>query len=370
MPEEDKKEEEKSTEEKIAQSTGADTSKYGKELEDEADQIIKDMYHSDDDADDKDDKDDKDEKDADDDKDDKDDKDDDSDKDDKDDDDDTNDADKDDKVKADKDTSVDDLLDKLNKSEKRVKDTRADHTRGRQELKEATTKTLELEDTIFSLRTKVEELTRSVQTKAEEKKTEKAITKDVGDLGKQLEAMKEVDPDLAKAMEPIITGLVGQISNLKSEIVDKEEKAQKKAEQDASDTHFSKLDKAHDGWEGMMKTPEFKEYLQGLSPREKRLALLDLKDGTAENIIEVFDGFVESQKDDTDETEDDDKKSEKLDKAKKNTNPKFNKSKDVNRGAKKMKFTRSDINNMSNSEYAKKEKEIDQAMSEGLIENR
>jgi hypothetical protein len=93
------------------------------------------------------------------------------------------------------------------------------------------------------------------------------------------------------------------------------------------------------------------------------LALLDLKSGTAENIIEIFDDF----KDQGDS--EDDKKNDKLNKAKSLSNPTNKKSKETKiAGAKKFLFTRSEINDMSDAEYAKSEDKIDQAMANGQIQ--
>jgi len=337
--------------EKIAQSTGSDTEKYGQQLEDEADQIIKDMYHQ---------KEASDEKNA------KEDKEDDIDPDDKDDvEDDDTDGEDDVDDKPDKD--VDELMAELDTANKRVKDTRADHTRGRQELRESQAKSLELEDTIFTLKTQMEELTKAVQTRAEAKETKQEIKEQVGDLKEQMAEMEKVDPDMAKAMEPIISNLMGQVKGLKSEMKTREEaseqreadrKAQKEA--DATDLHFQKLDDAHDGWEETMKTKKFSRYLKNLSPRLKRVALLDLKGGKAEDIIEIFDDFKAEDGDDDDT----------VNKAKKQTNPANRKSKENNlKGRNTFKFTRSQIHNMDEKEYAEKEDAIDQAMANGQIQN-
>lgn len=351
MPEDEKKKEE-TAEDKIAQSTGNDTLNMSKELEDEADELIKQAYGKDEDDDDESGKDDTGSKD-------------DTDEDDGKGADEDGDKDgEDDEVKK-IDPEITDLLSKLDKSEKRIKDTRADHTRGRQELKEANAKSLELEDTVFKLKTQVEELTKA-STARTEQKTEKAVEKTTGKLADQLEAMKKVDPDLAAAMAPIVEGMFGQINDLKADLAVEKQEAKNKKIQDDNDAHFSKLDKAHDGWESTMQSPEFAGYLQGLSSREKRLALLDLKGGTADNIIEIFDDFQATQTAD----DDGDKKKDKIKEAKKLSNPTNKKSKNIDTGTKKMLYTRTQIDQMTEAEYAKEEDAIDKAMSNGQIENR
>lgn len=353
MPED---KDELTAEDKIAQSTGNDTEIMAKALEDEADELIKQAYGGDDD-------DEKDDKGAD--KSGKDDKDDDNKKAGKGTDEDDDEGGEEDEVKID--PEITDLLSKLDKSEKRVKDTRADHTRGRQELKEANAKSLELEDTVFKLKKQVEEMAEANTSRAETK-TEKAVTKTTDTLQAQMDAMTKLDPDLAAAIKPIVDSMFGKIDDMKIEIATDKQELKNQKVKDANDAHFQKLDKAHDGWEDTMQSTEFSEYLQQLAPRAKRLALIDLKGGSAENIIEIFDEFQESQNTDDDNTT---KKEDKIKKAKSLSAPANKKSRENNLAkTKKMLFTRTQIDNMSDAEFAKHEDAIDQAMSNGQIEQR
>jgi len=344
MPDEDK-----TTEEKIAQSSGNDTEKYGQTLEDEADALIAAAYGKD-----KEDTDDEEtdgetgkkaERDS-------------TQEDDKDADKDSSEDGEADKVTIDPEIQA--LLGKLDKSEKRIKDTRADHTRATQGLKEANTRNTELEDTVFKLKTQMEAL-QNATTQKQEVKTEKAVEKTTGVLADQIAAMEGVDPTLAATMKPIVENMFSQINGLKDELATERETFKNKAIEDANDAHFNKIDNAHAGWEDTMQTPEFAEYLQDLPPRAKRLAMLDLESGTAGNVIEVFDEFKASQ-------ETDDGKKDKLELAKGLSNPTNKKSKNIDTGTKKMLFTRTQINNMSDAEYAKQEDAIDQAMARGQIQ--
>jgi hypothetical protein len=338
--------EKQTTEEKLAQSSGNDTVKFSNQLEDEADELIRQAYGKDKEDDETDDKT--------------------GDKTEGTDnteagentDDDDTEAGEEAEVKID--PEITQLLDKLDKSEKRIKDTRADHTRGRQELKDANAKSLELEDTVFKLKTQMEAL-QAAQSQKQEVKTEKAVEKTSGALADQIAAMEKVDPDLAATMKPIVESMFGKIDDLKEELAVEKQNAKDKAVDDANELHWSKIDKAHDGWESTMQTPEFAEYLQGLPARAKRLAMLDLKGGSAENVIEVFDEFKASQDGGEEETD-------KVKLAKGLSNPTNKKSKNINTGVKKMLYTRSQINNMTDAEYAKNEDAIDQAMANGQIQ--
>jgi hypothetical protein len=347
---------EKTTEQKIADSTGNDTEKFSKDLEAEADELIKAAYGGGDDEkkveanDEKDSKADKGDTSGDDDK--------------------GGNEGSGDNAEADEvkaiDPEISSLLGKLEKSEKRIKDTRADHTRGRQDLKEAQTRSLELEDTVFKLKKQVEGLT-TASTQKQEAKAEKVVAKTSGDIADQIAAMEKIDPDLAATMKPIVESMFGQINTLKDDLATEKQDANDKTAQAESDAHFAKLDGAHKGWEETMQTKEFAGYLQDLPPRSKRLALLDLKGGTAENIIELFDEYKEAS---GGEEEADTRKNDKLEKAKSLSNPVNKKSKNINTGVVKMLYTRSQISDMDDAEYAKEEEAIDKAMSNGQIENR
>lgn len=343
-------------EQDIAKSQGNETKEMADKLESEADDIINQMYHQEDDADD-----DKtgDNAGADD-----------NDAEDKDEDDGDgsgdNDADDSDNDKTDE---VDDKeLDKVKKLEKRVRDTRSEFTKKSQELADTNRQMSTLQQTVIDLQTQMSDQANATQqTKAEEKKAEKAIEKNKVDLKDKLSAIRDVDEDLANALEPLIGGLVSEVDTLKTTIATNEQARQAKEIEDYNTNHYGKLDTAHKGWQKMMETDDFKDYLDDLSPRDRRLADMDLDGGTAEQVIEVFDAFKVTQKSEKNLTADE-KKARKLEKANKMAGIKGNKSKDINTGSHTFKFTRSEIAAMSPKEYAEKEPEIDQAMSDREVD--
>jgi hypothetical protein len=353
-----------STEEKLAKSTGEDTVKYADALEKEADDIINDLYNKEEDDD---------EKDKDDDKDDGTDKE--PDQEDKDDGDDTGDDDEDGKVKDDSgnvknaDDSLEDtiesLREQLTKSQKQVKDNKGEFTRRSQDLSEANKRSEHLEQNIFDLKNEVQDLKGAEKPVTAEAK--KDVAKSTIDIAAQLDAIKEVDPDIAKALSPVFQGLVDQVASLQNEIKTNSEKATSTTKELLEDAHFRKIDNAHEGWEDVMRSDDFKDYVNGLSKRQKRLALQDLESGSAEDIIEVFSDYKSTQniEDDGDVAS---KKKKKVDQARKIANPKFNKSKDTNTKAVKFAFTRSEIAAMSPEEFAKNEAAIDIAVANENID--
>ncbi len=357
-------------EKEIAQSTGNETDKWADKLEKEAEDIIKERYHSEDKGD-KDDEPNTD-KESDDDDDSKkgdgtdeepgDDEDKDTDK--------TKDDDEDDKAntdtKSDKDSSddnVETLRTERDRFQKQAKDNKSEYTKGQQKLKEAQGRTEEMEDTIFNLRNKLDDLASQTQTKTEEKKAEKEIKADLAEVSDQLKAINDIDPDIGKAMTPVIEGLLGKIASLETQVKDSNASVKKSAEEIASDNHFNKLDRELPDWETTVKSEEFVEYVDSLSPRQKRMALTDLKDGSAADIIEVINDYTASLP----ETKKANNKKDKVKQVADLANPDFKKSKEVKTG-KTFKFKISEIDSMNEKDYLKNEAEIDKAWTKGEID--
>ncbi len=365
------------TEEKIAKSTGEDTVKYAEDLEKEADALIEEFYSKGEDGKEDGDKDDStndgqesdkqgdDEaggEDA-----------------DRDPEDEHGDNEKQDKepdnTEEDKESdgneeTVEELRGRLEKAQKQAKDNKGEFTRRSQELSDSNKRSEHLEQNVFDLTNQVEALKEQLDKKVTGK-TEKEVTKSATDITEKLKGIAEVDPDIAKAITPVIEDLVSQVSTLKTEIKTNSEKATKTANELIEDAHFKKIDDAHEGWENTLKTEEFQEYIDTLSPRQKRLALSDLRDGAADDIIEVLSDFKNSTQSTEDDNTDDDaarRKKNKVEKASKIANPKFDKSKDTNRKSQRFLFTQSEIAEMSSEEFAKKEDAIDNAMANNQID--
>lgn len=357
-------------EKEIAQSTGNETDKWADKLEKEAEDIIKERYHSDDKGE-KDDEPNTDKESDDDDDSKKGDGTDEEPGDDKDKDaDETKDDDKDDKANTDTKSGDDDSDDNIetlrtdrDRFQKQAKDNKSEYTRGQQKLKEAQGRTEEMEDTIFNLRNKLDDLASTAKTKTEEKKVEKEIKADLAEVSDQLKAINDIDPDIGKAMTPVIEGLLGKIANLETQVKDSNASAKKTSEEIANDAHFSKLDRAVPNWEDTVKSEEFVEYVDNLSPRQKRMALSDLKEGSAADIIEVISDYTASLP----ETKKANNKKDKVKQASDIANPDFKKSKET-KTSKTFKFTISEIDSMNEKDYLKNEADIDKAWAKGEID--
>ena len=289
-----------------------------------------------------------------------------------------------DELKVEDTDTVESLTMKLQKSEKRVQDNRAQFNKRGVDIREkdiANKAVVEnLNETIGDLRIKIEEKA-TAKTTEEEKIADKKVKEGLVDLDKQFEIIKNIDPDIAEPIKQIIKSIQDtystKITTLESELKNKTESDQKSAQQTADDIHFGKIEKTHSDWETIVDSAEFDAYVESLSPRQKILARADLKTGSAENIIELFDDYktvagkdttITKEEKDTD-TETDEKK-KKLKAAQNLVNPVLNKAKDIKTEGVKIKYTRTMIQKMSPAEFAKHEPEIDKEMAAGLIPDR
>ena len=289
----------------------------------------------------------------------------------------------DDEIKADDEDTVAELKDKLVKSEQRVKDNRKAFSTSKRELSD---ERIASKAVVNTFKQTIEDLQGSISqkaeagTKQEEKVADKEIQESVIDLKAQFEKLNAIDPDIAAPIKEIIegltgniTGLKGQISNLETEIKTKEETASKSAQESADDAHYAKIDDAHPDNEEITGSDEFNEYVEGLSPRNKRLAQQDLKGGSAENIIELIDDYKESAGIKTEKSEEIDTttketKNDKTEKIKTMVGPNLNKAKEV-KTSKKVKYTRAMLKERHGDTewFAKHETDIDKEMAAGNI---
>jgi Ca-activated chloride channel family protein len=259
------------------------------------------------------------------------------------------------------------LRDKLAKSEKRVKDTRADYTRKNQELIE---KSKTSEAVIDSLNQTILALKQTsgvqVETKKEEREQNKEIKKGLGDLSKHFEKLQNIDPEVAAPIKEVVESLVGQIGNLQETVSQAQKDLRASSLNSAEKVHFQQIDNAHSGWEEMIESDDFIDWKDGLPQRQKRHAEEDLQNGSADDLIELFNDYKKDKgitAEPKKETKTSTKKEDKLKKVQAITNPKFDKSKEINSQTFEYDFKQSELRAMSQEEYNKKEKQIDAAMA-------
>jgi len=271
--------------------------------------------------------------------------------------------------------TVESLKEKLLKSEQRVSDNRKAFSASKKELSEerlASKAVIEnLNQTVLGLQKKIDEISVT-DTAKETKAAHKEIKKDLADLDKQFEVLDKIDPDIAKPIKQIIENLTGEITDVRAELKNRTEADKKTAQEIADEKHYSAIENAHKDWEDIVDSQEFEDYIESLSPRNKRLARQDLNQGSAENIIELFDDYKTAigkpiQTNNKNNGQDNNDKN--LKDIEKMVNPEIRKTKEIRTGP-TIKYTREMIQRESAKDpnwFAKNEAAIDVEMAAGRI---
>lgn len=186
-----------------------------------------------------------------------------------------------------------------------------------------------------------------------------------------LKSMEKTIKDQAE----VINSLKGNVEKVNQNV----EQVHKSTETLSNAEHFKKIDGAHEGWRDMLNTKDFETYIETLRPTQKTFAAQVLKNGTAEQVIDLFSDFKDRTgwKKNGDgkttttvaKTDAQDKiSSDKLEKAKREaTPPSKTRQQNINQNKGKPKFTRAQIAKMPLDEFVKREKEIDAAVAAGEV---
>ncbi len=243
-----------------------------------------------------------------------------------------------------------------------------DSALSKKEAEAANTVITSLQQTVTSLQEQVKTIPKI--EKPEGKETEK---KPAIDLSKELEVLNKLDPEMAAPVKKIVDSLTNTIDELSTKLVEKTKADEERSFQTEEQKHFASLDEGHKDWEAVVKSAEFTAWIETLSPREKHYAKFDLDDGTAENIVELITnyktatGIIKEKKPEGPGPAEISKEDKKLEEAKRAANPTFKKVKEVNKTRGHVKYTRTEINNMTPEEFNEKEKDIDKEMAAGRI---
>lgn len=274
-------------------------------------------------------------------------------------------------IVADDNDTIEALREKLAKSEERRKNTQSEFTKREQserdKEKEAKAVIDALKQTIATLKTTTD---RPTETKHEENIQNKAVKSVLEDLGDQFETLENIDPDIAKPLKSIFEGMANQITGLKTELKSTAEKLSQSTAISSEEMHFAKIERAHPGYEELIDSDEFNGWLDSLPNYMSKITRDKIdKDGSAEEIIEIFDTYKSTLKTPTDINKQTQKEI-KLKLAENLTGPDKEKAKFIKQDTNPtIKYTRKMIRAMSPKEYAEKEADIDKEAAAGRIPN-
>ncbi len=197
---------------------------------------------------------------------------------------------------------------------------------------------------------------------------------DDDDLAKSLAELEQEYPEIAKPMLKMMARQDADNKALKNQVSELQESEKTRiadVKTAKTNDHLSAIADVHSDYEEISKEPLLDEWINSLPPIERAGAKAIKTNGSTAEVISLLTTFKQANgyelpadsKGDISEN----KGNSKLDKAKKATNPSFNKTKDVNLQDGQVVFTRKQIENMSPKEFADNESAIDLAMSKGLV---
>ncbi len=196
------------------------------------------------------------------------------------------------------------------------------------------------------------------------------------ELQQSLDELSQEYPEIAKPMLKMMARqevenkrLTEKVDNLEA----KEVKREADVKTEKLNGHLTAISAVHKDFKEISEEPLLDEWIEGLPVMERAGAQAIRKGGSTDDVIELLTTFKKAngyelpaeKKEDTPEK----KGNSKLEKAKKASNPSFNKSKDVNlKDGMVGKFTAKGIGAMTQQEYNAVEPEIDEWMAAGSPE--
>jgi hypothetical protein len=270
-------------------------------------------------------------------------------------------------ITAGQDDTLETLKEKLKKSEERRSNTQSEFSkretaeRSKDSVFNATIEALK--DTIASLKNTTATTT---DTAKQEAAKEKDIKANLGELDAQFKTLENIDPDIAKPIKALFEGMAGQITGLQTQLKTTTEAFSKSTASNEEEAHFGKIESAHKGYEALMDTEPFKDFIEALPNYIKRVAKYDIEEGSAESIIELLDTYKETIKDP--EAIKKLEKEKKIKLAEGLINPGSDDAKNFKKDdAIPVKYTRKSLRAMLPEEYKEKEADIDYHASIGNI---
>lgn len=225
--------------------------------------------------------------------------------------------------------------------EERYKNAQAKMTKETQRAKELEAKIAEMDNKIKAM-----EVMKS-DTKIERQKEEVNV-----DLSKIVEDY----PELVKPLQSYVDARIATVEQKVSQATNEVLKAQK---EEADKKHFDAIGAEHPDWKAVSESEDFSLWLG----RQSRMWQNAASEGDSKDVIELLSRYKKSLGIDSKTVS----KEELVEKAKKNVEPSLSKARKQNVSGSKKIWTAREIGRLSDKEYAKHEKDIDLAYTEGRV---
>jgi len=218
--------------------------------------------------------------------------------------------------------------------------------------------------------------TKASQEAADLRSEKASLEKEKAELLVQLKASRltpapveqiAMDSDMKTLMEDypdIAKPLINKLNSLQAEVRESNQEQQQREDDRLITDHLAAIEAAHPDIEAIKSSKDFEGWMSRQSSFYQRIA----SEGSAEDVIELLNVYKKASGLDTPSIDNSSKKkAAKLAAAKKVADPKLPKTRQSSSGNSKPSFTADEISNMSDKDFAKYEKEIDNAYTRGRI---
>ena len=225
--------------------------------------------------------------------------------------------------------------------EERYKNAQAKMTKSTQREKELEAKLAEMNNKITAMEV--------MKTDAQVERQKEAVDVDLSEIVKDY-------PELVKPLQSYVDARIATVEQRVSQATDEVLKAQREAEEEK---HQDAIAKVHPDWKAVSKSEDFTLWLGRQSNMWRTAAI----EGDAKDVIELLSRYKGDLGLDSKKVS----KKDLVEKAKQNVEPSLSKARKQNVSGSKKQWTAREIGKLTDKEYAKLEKEIDLAYTEGRV---
>lgn len=225
--------------------------------------------------------------------------------------------------------------------EERYKNAQARMTKATQREKELEAKITEMSNKITAI--------ESMKSEARIEKQKEEVNIDLGEI------MKDY-PEIVKPLQSYVDARIASVDQKMQQATQEVLKSQ---QEEADRKHYAAIAEEHPDWKSISTSDDFTIWLE----RQSRMWRTAASDGDAQDVIALLSKY----KNDLGLVSKKVSKEELVEKAKQNVEPSLSKARKQNVGSSKRIWTAQEIGKLSDKEFRKLEKEIDQAYTDGRV---
>ena len=225
--------------------------------------------------------------------------------------------------------------------EERYKNAQARMTKATQREKELEAKIAEMSNKITAI--------ESMKSEARIEKQKEEVNVDLGEIMK----------DYPEIVKPLQSYVDARIATVDQKMQQATEEVLKSQQEEADRKHYAAIADVHPDWKSISASDDFTIWLE----RQSRMWRNAASDGDAQDVVALLSKY----KQDLGLVSNKVSKKELVEKAKQNVEPSLSKARKQNVGSSKKIWTAQEIGKLSDKEFIKFEKDIDQAYADGRV---